>query len=86
MTVMDGLSCAELVELVTDYLDGALDRRSRRQLEAHLAECDGCDAYLDQIRATIALSGRLRPDGLAPDAREALLGVFRKWRQLSPAP
>jgi anti-sigma factor RsiW len=84
MAVLDDLSCAELVELVTDHLEGALDRRSRRRLEEHLAECDGCDAYLDQIRATVALSSRLGSDALAPEAREALLGAFRTWRQLSP--
>ena len=56
---MDDLACQELVEVVTDYLDGALGRRTRRRFEAHLGGCDGCAAYLAQMRATIALAGRL---------------------------
>jgi anti-sigma factor RsiW len=77
------LSCAEFVEIVTDYLEGALDRRDRRRFEEHVAECDGCDAYLDQIRATVAAAGGLREEELPPETREALLGLFRGWR-LSP--
>jgi anti-sigma factor RsiW len=73
------LACQELVEVVTDYLEGALDRRSRRRFEAHLAACDGCEAYLEQIRTTIALSGRLRADALTPELRAALAGLFRRW-------
>jgi anti-sigma factor RsiW len=84
MSVPDDLSCAEFVEIVTDYLEGALDRRGRLRFEAHLAACDGCDAYLDQIRTTVAISGRLRSDALAPEAREALLGLFRDWTQPAP--
>jgi anti-sigma factor RsiW len=72
-------ACQEFVELVTDYLDGALDRRTRRRFEAHLAACDGCEAYLEQIRATVATAGSLRAAPLAPETRAALLALFDGW-------
>jgi anti-sigma factor RsiW len=74
------LSCQELVELVTDYLEGALPPEQRARLDEHLALCDGCTAYLEQMQATIALVGRLTPEDLSPEAEEALLGVFRAWK------
>lgn len=52
------IRCRELVELVTDYLEDALPARERETVEAHLRECDGCTAYLTQLRATVALIGR----------------------------
>jgi anti-sigma factor RsiW len=72
-------ACQEFVELVSDYLEGALDRRTRRRVEAHLAGCDGCEAYLEQIRATVATAGSLREQRLAPETRAALLALFRGW-------
>ena len=75
------LVCQELVEVVTDYLEGALDRRTRRRFEAHIAECDGCEAYLAQIRTTVALIGSLRTQPLRPDTRAALLGLFSGWQR-----
>ena len=74
------LTCKELVELVTGYLDGALRGRLRRRFEAHLAACDGCTAYLAQIRETIRLTGLVREDDLPVAQREALLVAFRDWR------
>jgi anti-sigma factor RsiW len=53
------LACRELVELVTEYLDGALDVSTRARLEAHLAECGGCERYLEQLRQTVRLAGLL---------------------------
>jgi anti-sigma factor RsiW len=79
------LSCAHLVELVTEYLEGALSHADRRRFDAHLEDCPHCVAYLDQIRATITASGRLREDWLEPDVRDALLQAFRGWRHESPA-
>jgi anti-sigma factor RsiW len=76
------LTCQELVELVTDYLEGALPRDARERFEAHLAACDGCDAYLDQMRTTIMLVGRLRPEELDPRAEAVLLDAFRDWRDV----
>ena len=57
------LVCQQAVELVTDYLEGSLSRRDRRRFEAHLRACPNCSAYLEQIRATIALGWRRRSGG-----------------------
>jgi anti-sigma factor RsiW len=73
------VSCAEFVELVTAYLDGALDPTTERRFVEHLALCIGCDRYVDQIRRTIAEMGELPADGLAPEARDQLLAAFRDW-------
>ena len=74
------LSCQELVELVTDYVEGGLGRRERRRFEAHIAKCDGCTHYLEEMRQTIRLTGRLEPESVAPGAREELLRAFRTWK------
>lgn len=83
MSGPDELACREFVELVTDYLEGAVPPAEKRRLEVHLAECPGCAAYLEQMRVTVELTGSLDPDAeLPPPAvREALLTVFRAWRQ-----
>jgi anti-sigma factor RsiW len=78
--IAEQLSCQELVELVTDYLDGALPSAERARFDAHIADCDGCRAYLEQIRVTIRLSGTLRFEQLDPSAEEALLEAFRDWK------
>ena len=75
------MNCQTLVELVTDYLEGALPEPDRARLEVHLAACEGCTRYLEQIRTTIRLTGRLREEDLSPQARERLLGVHRAWRE-----
>jgi anti-sigma factor RsiW len=74
-------SCREAVGLVTDYLDGALSERERRRLEAHLAVCPHCTEYLAQIRTTIALTGRIEPDELAPQVQQTLIALYRDWKQ-----
>jgi anti-sigma factor RsiW len=79
----EALSCQELVELVTDYLEGALDDRDLRAFEGHLAGCDGCTEYVEQLRATIRIVGTLSPDDLTPDAEAALLQAFRDWTRSS---
>jgi anti-sigma factor RsiW len=80
MTVVAEMSRQELVEVITDYLVGALPAADRERFDAHLTGCDGCTTYLEQMRATIATVGRLRADELAPDARARLLSLFRDWR------
>ena len=76
---MTDLNCDELVELVTDYLDGALDDEAGRRVADHLAGCDGCTGYVDQMRQTIATLGSSRPDvELTDEARNALLATFRE--------
>jgi anti-sigma factor RsiW len=75
--VSDELACRELVELVTEYLDGALDDAGRARVETHLAECDGCATYLDQIRATVAATGALPPEPIPPALLARLLDALR---------
>jgi anti-sigma factor RsiW len=74
------LSCQELVELVTDYLEGALPEAERARFDEHVGRCDGCRAYVEQIRTTIGLVGRLTPEAVAPEAEQALLAAFRDWK------
>ena len=73
------ISCQELVELVTEYLEGSLPPADRERFDSHIAACDGCRRYLEQIRVTVALSGKLTPEQLDPAAETALLEAFRDW-------
>ncbi len=72
--------CEQAVELVTDYLEGALSRRDRRRFERHLHACQNCAAYLEQIRITIKLTGVIEPDELTPEAKQDLADLYRRWR------
>jgi len=74
------LACRELVELVTDYLEDALPAAERERFEAHLAECDACDVYVEQVRATIRLLGRAAALEVRPETA-ALLAMFRDFRR-----
>jgi anti-sigma factor RsiW len=74
------LVCQEVVELVTDYVEGALSRSQRRRFEAHLRACENCTEYLEQMRATIRLAGQLQVDDLTPEMREEFTALFRRWR------
>jgi anti-sigma factor RsiW len=76
-----GITCQELVELVTDYLDGTLDADLRARFEQHLAACPGCADYVEQMRVTISTTGQLREDSLEPVATDTLLDVFRDWKR-----
>ncbi len=75
------LTCVELVELVTEYLDGALTPDERDRFERHLAACSGCTAYVEQFRETIRLVGVLREQDVSPEARVALLAEFADWKR-----
>ncbi|HEV8099174.1 MAG TPA: zf-HC2 domain-containing protein [Gaiellaceae bacterium] len=77
---VEQLSCQELVELVTDYLESALSANDTALFEDHIGRCTGCQAYLDQFRETVALAGRLTPETLSPEAERELLDAFRGWR------
>jgi len=77
----DDLSCQELVEIVTGYLEGALAPDARARFEEHLRICEGCDAYLDQMRTTIRLTGRLRATSVSGEAKERLLRAFRDYKR-----
>lgn len=75
------LTCQEIVELVTEYLDGTLSSSDRESFDRHLAICDGCTAYLEQFRETIRLTGDLQEEDLTPHARTKFLAAFAGWRR-----
>ena len=79
MTETEMLSCQELVELVTDYLEGALAPADARRFDDHIALCGACTRYLEQIRETVRVTGTLTVDDLSPAAETALLDAFRGW-------
>jgi anti-sigma factor RsiW len=72
--------CRQAVELVTDYLEGALSRADRRRFEAHLAGCPHCTEYLAQMRATIELTGRITADDLTEPMQDEFIELYRQWR------
>ncbi len=72
--------CQEMVELVTDYLEGAMGRRARRRFEAHLAGCEHCTEYVAQLRATIRLTGTLSAEDFTPAMRDEFLELYEGWR------
>ena len=75
------LTCQELVEIVSDYLEGALPPDERQRFDAHLEECEGCRRYLDQMRTTIRVVGSVSEVDLDPAARDRLLQLFRDWNR-----
>jgi anti-sigma factor RsiW len=75
------MNCNDFVELVAAYLEGSLDPATAHRFVAHLAECPGCDRYLEQIRHTVAELGRITPEHLSPEARGSLLVAFRDWHR-----
>jgi anti-sigma factor RsiW len=81
----DDLVCREVVEMVNDYLEEVMSRRDRRRLERHLRGCPNCTAYLEQMRITIAETGRLTPEDLTPEARDEFTRLFRQWHGTDPA-
>jgi len=78
---MADLTCKELVELVTDYLDGALSWRDRRRFDRHIAGCPNCTEYVAQFRETIRLTGALREQDVSKEAADELLAVFAAWKR-----
>ena len=80
MTTVEELSCQELVELVTDYLEGALSAEDRARFEAHVEPCGGCRNYLAQMRETVRLVGTLSAETVPKDVAEELLRAFRTWK------
>jgi anti-sigma factor RsiW len=77
----DDLTCRELVELVTEYLDGALSPAETGRFEAHLAHCPDCRAHLEGMRLTIQLVGRLPQQSLSSAVAADLVAAFRGWRR-----
>jgi anti-sigma factor RsiW len=80
MTPPPPIPCRELVELVTEYLDGALPAPEQARFEAHIGVCEHCGAYLEQMRVTLRVVGHLEPDDLGPQAEQTLLAAFRDWK------
>ncbi len=80
MTV-DDLACKELVELVTEYLEGTLAPAERARFDTHLGQCDGCQTYLEQMRQTIAALGVLEEETVPEDAKNMLLQTFLGWKK-----
>ena len=79
----EALSCQELVELVTDYLEDALDVATRTAFDRHIAACADCTRYLRQLELIVLATGRLTPEDLSPEAEEALLQAFHGWTRSS---
>ena len=80
MSTAEEMACKDLVELVTEYLEGTLPPAERVRFETHLAGCDGCTRYLEQMRLTISALGHLPEESLEPRARDELLKAFRDWK------
>lgn len=75
----EDITCKEIIELVTEFLDGALSPDDLSWFEEHIAGCDNCTTYVEQIRLTIAAAGSVTEDSLDPEARDELLAAFRGW-------
>ncbi len=75
------LTCQELVEVITDYFDGAMSDADRGRFERHLNECSGCQAVVSQFRTAIEITGRLTEEQVSDAQRDAMRDVFRRWRE-----
>ncbi|HLW00693.1 MAG TPA: zf-HC2 domain-containing protein [Ktedonobacterales bacterium] len=78
----DELSCQEVVGLVTEYLEAALLPTAQARFEEHIADCSGCQAYIQQIQQTIAMLRKLAEDPLFPETRQQLLHLFQTWKNM----
>ncbi len=81
MSAIQELSCQEIVELVTEYLEGTMDAGLRTAFDEHLGKCTGCSHYLEQMEATIRLTGTIQPEGLSPQFQAGLLEAFRAFER-----
>jgi len=77
----EDLECRQVVEAVTDYLEGAMAPRDRLRFDHHLALCEGCQDYLEQMRTVIRVAGRPAADAVSPETMAGLLRAFRDWRR-----
>ena len=75
------MSCKELLEVITEYLEGTLPEGERARFEYHLGKCPGCQTYLEQMRQTVRTVGRLSEESLPLPARNELLKAFRHWKE-----
>lgn len=85
MVPSNDMSCRDLVELVTEYLERTMPAPDRVRFEEHLATCPPCQDYLEQMRQTIQAMGRLPREAISEDAKRGLLEIFRNWKKEPPA-
>ena len=81
MTIDDALTCKEVVELVTEYLENVLLPGLRKQFEEHVADCPGCTNYIEQVRLTVAMLHQLAQEPVFPETKQELLEAFRNWKR-----
>ena len=81
MQTEDELSCQQVVELVTDYLENALLPELHERLEAHVAECPGCENYIEQMQQTINVLRQIARESAFPATKQELLQLFRDWKK-----
>jgi anti-sigma factor RsiW len=81
-----GLTCHEVIDILTEYLEDALPAEERRRVEEHLAGCDGCTAYLETMRETIRVTGMLTEEQIPVEQKEQLLEAFRDWTRPGTSP
>jgi anti-sigma factor RsiW len=77
----DSLTCQQVAELITDYLENVLLAETRQRLEDHVADCSGCETYMEQIRQTISMVHAIAEEPASPETKQELLNLFRKWKQ-----
>ena len=85
MSTKDELSCQQVVELVTDYLENALLPGMRKRLEEHVAECPGCENYIEQMQLTIDMLHQIALESVFPATKQELLQLFQDWKKSSEA-
>lgn len=81
MSDSQDLTCKEVVEIITDYLEDSLSPEDRRRFEDHLQDCSGCSTYLEQMRQTIQALGRLPEKAISVETQKILLHAFRDWKR-----
>jgi predicted anti-sigma-YlaC factor YlaD len=81
MMNIDELTCQQVVELVTEYLEQTLSPQLRKQLEEHLALCPGCKTYVDQVKTTTVLLRTFAQEPVFPETKQELLAIFKQWKQ-----
>ena len=86
MSATRAITCKELTEALTDYLEGVMPPADRARFEAHLAICDGCVTYVEHMRQVIATVHELRADDVEATAPDDLLEAFRAWKRGEPIP
>lgn len=74
----DDVQCREVVDVLTDYLEGAMPPEQRAALEQHLLTCEGCTNYVEQLRMSIALTGRLQEEDVPPQVMDRILNMFEE--------